>query len=83
MQQYRYYERQLINLNKKYLQRVKRRPVLCNLSHDVASESDITPRNDIDKQLVVYRLTGNVLTSIIALRKISENLNVFTSKMQF
>ena len=83
MQQYRYYERQLINLNKKYLQRVKRRPILCNLSHDVASESDITPCNIIDKPLVVYRLTGNVMTSITTLREIRENLNVLTPKMQF
>ena len=53
------------------------------LSHDVASESDITPCNKIDKPLVVYRFTVNVMTSIIMLRKIRENLNVFTPKMQF
>ena len=39
------------------------------LSHDVASVSDITLCNKICKPLVVYRFTGNVLTSIITLRK--------------
>ena len=34
------------------------------LSHDVASGSDITLCNKICKQLVVYRFTGNVMTSI-------------------
>ena len=34
------------------------------LSYDVASGSEITPCNKIDKPLVVYRLTGNVMTSI-------------------
>ena len=47
-----------------------------HLSHDVASESDITPCNKIDRPLVVYRFTGNVMTSIVTLRKIRENLNV-------
>ena len=54
-----------------------------NLSHDVASESDIRPSNKIDKPQVVYRFTGNVMTSIIRLRKIRELLNVFTPKIQF
>ena len=40
---------------------------LHNLSYDVVSGSEITPCNKIDKPLVVYRLTGNVMTSIIAL----------------
>ena len=31
------------------------------LSYDVASESEITPCIKIDKPLVVYRLTGNVM----------------------
>ena len=39
-----------------------------SLSYDVASGSDITPCNKIDKPLVVYRFTGNVLTSIATLR---------------
>ena len=41
------------------------------------------PCNKIDKQLVVYRCLGNVMTSIIMLRKIMENLDVFTPKMHF
>ena len=43
----------------------------CNkidLSYDVASGSEITQCNKIDKPLVVYRFTGNVMTSIITLR---------------
>ena len=39
------------------------------LSHDVASGSDITPCIKIDKPLVVYRFSGNVMTSITTLRK--------------
>ena len=54
----------------------------CNLSHDFAPESDITPCDEIDKPLVVYKFTGNVMTSIITLRKIRETLDVFTPKMQ-
>ena len=38
------------------------------LSYDVASESEITPCNKIDKPLVVYRFTGNVMTFITTLR---------------
>ena len=38
------------------------------LSYDVASGSEITPCNRIDKPLVVYRFTGNVTTSITTLR---------------
>ena len=52
------------------------------LSHDIASGSDITPCNKIDKPLVVYRFSGNVMTSIITLNKIRENLDIFTPKMQ-
>ena len=37
------------------------------LSYDVASGSEITPCNKIDKPLVVYRSLGNVMTSIITL----------------
>ena len=36
-------------------------------SYDVASWSEITPCNKIDKPLVVYRLPGNLLTSITTL----------------
>ena len=39
-----------------------------HLSYDVVSESEITPCNKIDKPLVVYRFTGNVMTSIRTLR---------------
>ena len=39
-----------------------------NLSYDVASGSEITPCNKIDKHIVVYRFTGNVMTSITTLR---------------
>ena len=38
------------------------------LSIDVASGSEITTCNKIDKPLVVYRFTGNVMTSITKLR---------------
>ena len=38
------------------------------LSYDVESGSEITPCNKIDKPLVVYRFTGNVMTSITTLR---------------
>ena len=38
------------------------------LSYDVASGSEITPCNKIDKPLVVYRFTGNVMKSITTLR---------------
>ena len=55
----------------------------CYLSHDVASENDITPCIKIDKSLVVYRFTGNVMTSFKMLRKRRENLNIFTPKLQF
>ena len=42
------------------------------------------PCNKIDKPLVVYRFSGNIMMSmIINLRKIRENLDVFTLKMQF
>ena len=38
------------------------------LSYDVASLSEITPCNKIDKPLVVYRFSGNVMASITSLR---------------
>ena len=38
------------------------------------------PCNKIDKPLVVYRFSGNVMTSIIKLHKIRQNLDVFTLK---
>ena len=36
-----------------------------DLSHDVTPGSDITLCNKIDKPLVVYRFSGNLMTSII------------------
>ena len=53
-----------------------------HLSHDFTSASDIKPCNKIDKPLVVYRFSGNVMTSIITLQKIRETLDAFTPKMQ-
>ena len=38
------------------------------LSYDVAPVSEITTCNKINKLLVVYRFTGNVMTSISTLR---------------
>ena len=38
------------------------------LSYDIASGGEITPCNKIDKPLVVYTLTGDVMTSITTLR---------------
>ena len=45
--------------------------------------SDIMPCNKIHKPQVFYRFSGNVMTSIVRLRKIRDNLDVFTPKMQF
>ena len=42
--------------------------VKLGLSYDVAFGSEITPCNKIDEPLVVYRLTGNGMTSITTLR---------------
>ena len=39
-----------------------------HLSYDVASGSGITPCNKIYKPPVVYRFSGNVMTSITTLR---------------
>ena len=38
------------------------------INYDVASGSEITPCNKIDKLLVVYIFTGNVMTPITTLR---------------
>ena len=37
-------------------------------SYDAVSGSEITPCNKIDKPLVVYRFSGNVMMSITMLR---------------
>ena len=42
----------------------ERGPFYIVLSYDVASGSGITPCNKIDKPLVDYRFTGNIMTSI-------------------
>ena len=42
--------------------------VLLYLSNGVASGSEITACNKIDKPLVDYRFSGNVMTSITTLR---------------
>ena len=53
------------------------------LSYDVASGSEITPCNKICKPLVVYRLTGNVITSIRTLRHKDAIITFFTPEMIF
>ena len=50
------------------------------LSHDVASGSEITPCNIIDKPLVVYRFSGNVTLRCIYNDKI---ITFFTAEMRF
>ena len=50
------------------------------LSYDVAPVIEITPCNKIDKPLVVYIFLGNVMTSLITLRKRWQNLDFFTPK---
>ena len=40
---------------------------LLHLSYDVLSGSEITPCNKIDKPLVVFGFSGNVMTSITTL----------------
>ena len=49
--------------------------------HTCSYKSDITLCNKIDKPLVVYRFSGNVMTSIITLRKRWQNLDMFMPKM--
>ena len=53
------------------------------LSYDVASGCDISPCNKVDKPLVVYRFTRNVMTSIKTLRTWWQKYNVFTPEMRF
>ena len=59
--------KRLVELNALYRRSISR---LANiiLSYGVASWSEITPCNKIDRPLVVYRFSGNVLTSITTLR---------------
>ena len=51
-----------------YLHTIQLLPNYLHLSYDVASGSEITPCNKICKPLVVYRFSGNVMTSIKTLR---------------
>ena len=53
----------------KWINSVKKKIIVAKLtlSYDVASGSEITTCNKIDKPLVVYRFTGNVMTSITML----------------
>ena len=46
----------------------KRLCIIFPLSYDVASGSELTLCNKICKPLVVYRFSGNVMTSITTLR---------------
>ena len=48
--------------------KMEKKLFLNHLSYEVASGSEVTPCNKIDKPLVVYRFTGNVMTSITMLR---------------
>ena len=57
-----------LTINSCFVLYLYKKHVYLILSHDVASGSDITLCNKICKPLVVYRLTGNVMTSITALR---------------
>ena len=53
------------------------------LSYDVASGGEITPCNKIDKPLVVYRFSGNVMTSITTVAYIMTKLLRFTAEIIF
>ena len=56
---------------------------LFSLSHVVASVSDITPCNKIDKPLEVYRFVRNIMTSIITLQKYDIVVTFSRQKMIF
>ena len=58
---------QKFNIENMYLISISKVQYFC-LSYDVASGSEITSCNKIGKPLVVYRFTGNVMTSIPKLR---------------
>ena len=51
------------------------------LSYDVASGIEITPCNKIDKPLVVYRFSGNVIVYNKA-AYIMKNYNLLTAEMR-
>ena len=58
----RYMMRWMVRWMRRWL--MKQDEVYACLSYDVASESEITPCNKICKPLVVYRFSGNFMTSI-------------------
>ena len=53
------------------------------LSYDVASGSEITQCNKIDKPLVVYRFTGNIMTPITTLRHNDKIITFLRQKYDF
>ena len=53
---------------KKLVAGIQNGKVYFSLSYDVASGSEITPCNKIDKPLMDYRFTGNGITSMTTLR---------------
>ena len=76
-----YYPKYIASNQKKDSIRIQR--VKYYLSYEVASGSEIMLCNKINKPLVVYRFTGNVMTSITTLRTLGQNYNVFTPEMRF
>ena len=52
-----------------------------SLSYDVASGSEMTACNKVDKPLVVYSFTGNVMTSITTLRTLHVRKNSNTPRL--
>ena len=55
------------------------------LSYDVRSGSEMTLCNKVDKPAVVYRFSGNVMTSIhvTTLRTSRQNYNILRQKQDF
>ena len=53
------------------------------LSYGVVSGSEIPPCNKIDKPLVVYRFTGNLVTSITTLRRNDKIITFLRQKRDF
>ena len=62
---YKTISKHIVDKKRKYCEVLKAKGLL---SYDVASGSEITPCNKICKPLVVYRFSGNVMTSITTLR---------------
>ena len=63
--------RQRVKLHARTLRTLQARrevSIMGCLSYDVVSGSELTPGNKIDKPLVVYRFSGNIMTSITMLR---------------